>query len=1582
MRITEVASTELFIGTRDRPLQIIRVTLVNDGPGMIRDPAAIVAVTVNGSGVTTPVAAEVGGLVHGEQRIAEVGVDVTASAVPGGTRHVTVVAQSASGRWEAPGQVTVAEPGWTMWMVSHFHYDPVWWNTQGRFTQTWPLIAADDGSMPEVRTVFELVRLHLAEARSDPDYKFVLAEIDYLKPYFDVYPQDRAELRALITAGRVEIVGGSYNEPNTNLTCAESTIRNAVYGLNYQRDVLGANPSAAWMLDAFGFDPSYPGLMAGAGMTESSWARGPFHQWGPSRAAGGNTQMQFPSEFEWLSPDGTGLLTSYMPNHYSAGWITQHAADLATAEEDAYTQFRQLAPVAATQNVMLPVGGDHVVPPQWATAIHRDWNSRYVWPRFVTAVPSEYFAAVRAQAAATGAWIMPQTRDMNPVYPGKDVTYIDTKQAQRDAEIAMLDAERLATAAWLAGAEYPAASLDKAWRQLVFGAHHDAITGTEGDQVYLDLLAGWREAFERGDQARKQAVRHLAGLADTASAAAWLAGSAQPARPARPARPAEPELTAAEPVLTQVAGARHAAANGGAASTRPGHAPAAPAAGQVAATGHNGSAPGPADAVVVFNTLAWPRAGRARITLSYDEGVAADVRLADESGTRLPCLAQGERRHPDGSLAEVTLTFLARDVPAVGYRTYLAVPVSDRDGAAGEGGSGGSGWRPAEGSEISSERFAIRADQDRGGTLTSIMDLSSETELLTGPGNELLLQEEYPSHPRWGEGPWMLCQSGPWRSSASLAASVQAQRCPIGSRLVVRYDLGDQAITQETILWDGEELIEFRTHVDGSIGQDRLLRARFGLAVPGGMPVYQTGLSVIGRPFGQTDVDVAEHTYTMDNPAHEWFGIGSTVRVALTAGDGERRRHAIGVAEVIAPAGPASDSFAPRDTLLGRGARKTVRDLLIALAGQGVTATCSAPQGPRYGLVELDSNLPDVRIAIGGRAENAFTADVLASADPAIAAEFDSQLATTGSARVWVPGSSSPGQAFGASADVRGLTDLPVLIIAGHDLDGTVAAVIDDLSDAEIEVRSPAASFGEHDDPDLAGHSVALLNHGLPGSIVTPEGQASISLMRACSAWPAGVWMDGDKRTVPDGSSFAFQHWSHTFEYALAAGQGDWRSARFPVTGQEYCHELLTCRASLHDGPLPASLSLASVTPAGTDLMTMKPRGNPIAPSGPPSPSDGVTMRLRSLIEPGQTATVRLFTGIEAASVTSLLEHGDDSAADYGDGTVSVDVPARGTVTLAVDAAGPAWAPLGLQAGPGHPQAARQVRTAQQAQAAPEPAQPVFTRYWLHGKGPAPAGNLPVAVHLSPGLSAPQPGESTAIRLTVACGPAPVSGTVTLGIPAGLRLVSVRPAGPAGNGQESRGLLTAAGQALSGPLHYHLTAHGFAAWDLVVQVPAGAPAGRHFVTAMIIDDAGQLLEDAVMVAVGEPRSSQNPTFDELAPLLEAVSEAEAAEAQLTSLTSHLELPPGGHGEIAVKLTNRTASELRGEAQLISSHGSWLATGPWTTGFTAAAGDATIMTFEVDIPGDARPGQRWWALVKVMYFGRLRYSETAWIDVVS
>jgi hypothetical protein len=99
---------------------------------------------------------------------------------------------------------------------------------------------------------------------------------------------------------------------------------------------------------------------------------------------------------------------------------------------------------------------------------------------------------------------------------------------------------------------------------------------------------------------------------------------------------------------------------------------------------------------------------------------------------------------------------------------------------------------------------------------------------------------------------------------------------------------------------------------------------------------------VIGRSFGVVDVDSADHWYTLDNPAHQWFGLGSVARVTdRRAGPGDR------VAEVVCPLPPNGGEL--------------LRDLLVALAAAGVTATCSQADGSRYGAIDVDSNLPDVR---------------------------------------------------------------------------------------------------------------------------------------------------------------------------------------------------------------------------------------------------------------------------------------------------------------------------------------------------------------------------------------------------------------------------------------------------------------------------------------------------------------------------------------------------------------------------------------------------------------------------------------------
>jgi hypothetical protein len=484
---------------------------------------------------------------------------------------------------------------------------------------------------------------------------------------------------------------------------------------------------------------------------------------------------------------------------------------------------------------------------------------------------------------------------------------------------------------------------------------------------------------------------------------------------------------------------------------------------------------------------------------------------------------------------------------------------------------------------------------------------------------------------------------------------------------------------------------------------------------------------------------------------------------------------------------------------------------------------------------------------------------------------------------------------------------------------------------------------------------VALLNRGTPSSLVSPDGTLQIALMRSCSAWPCGVWIDGDKRATPDGSSFAWQHWSHTFEYALAAGPGDWRSAGFPLAGQDYNHDLLACETSRHDGPLPAAASLAAAEPPTALVSALKPRGNPLSPAaGQPRPHDGVVVRLRDISGRAvpASATVTLFSGVAAASLSGPVEESGGPPLPVSGGAARAEVPPAGTVTMLLTPATVPGDPLPRDPGP------------------LEPAQPVFTRYWLHGKGPAPAGNLPVAVHLSPGrIALPGPagadgaaggegGDPAAeLRLTVGCGVEPAAGVVRLDAGPGL---SLEPAGP---------------------LRYDLRPRGYACWDVAVRATPGVPRGRHFVTAQIADGSGQQFEDAALVTIGEPAPPPlDLPLDDLLPLYLADQEATAAELDVTLLTPSLRLRPGGGGEITVRLGNATASQIRGEAQLVSPFGSWAQTRPWTQGFTAEPSGEVTLAFGVAVPATARPGQHWWALVKVMYFGRARYGEPTAISV--
>ncbi len=1383
--VRAVDSTELFVGPPHAPLQIVRVDY-----GDAAQPARIL---IEGDGL--PGAADVAPGVG----TVEVAVTVT-DPRPGRRRAAAVVADDR----RTDFAFTDAEPGWTMHMVSHFHYDPVWWNTQAAYTSEW---TADPPGRARQTNGFELVAAHLEMARRDPDYKFVLAEVDYLKPYWDTHPQDRADLRRFIAGGRVEIMGGTYNEPNTNLTSPETAIRNFVHGIGFQRHVMGADPATAWQLDVFGHDPQFPGMAAAAGLTSSSWARGPHHQWGPMADGGDPERMQFASEFEWIAPSGTGLLTHYMPAHYSAGWWMDSAATLAEAQAATWDLFAGLKKVTSTRNVLLPVGTDYTPPNKWVTEIHRDWNSRYTWPRFVCALPREFFAAVRAELAERGVEPSPQTRDMNPIYTGKDVSFIDTKQANRAAETAVLDAERFATFAHLlTGATYPEPALAKAWVQLAYGAHHDAITGSESDQVYLDLLTGWRDAWEIGRGTRDNALARLG------------------------------RECAAAPLT-------------------------------------------------VWNPLAHNRTDV--VTVGYD---GPPPRVVDDTGADVPAVVDRGR-----------LTFVATEVPSLGRRCYrIESGHPDR-------------WQPVAGAEIANAHYRVRVDPGRGGAVDSLRH--HDRELLTPGrvGNELALYAEYPSHPQAGEGPWHLLPRGPVVGSADGTAEVRAYRCPIGERLVVTGRVaGLLRYTQTLTLWAGIDRLDCTTTIDDFVGEDQLLRLRWPAHIAGAMPVSEVGDAVIGRGFAlihepgsARSVDTAAHPWTLENPAYGWFGLSSAARITF----GDSDVHAISVAEVITPAESLSGPLA--------------RALMVALVRAGVTATCSGADRPRYGHLAVDSNLPDTRIALGGPECNAFTAALLADADPGYAAELNRQLESYCHARLFVPAAAPLAAAWVPDADLRGVRALPVLVIAGTDdeaLRDAVAAVADDLGDAEIAVaqRVPV------DAGRFEARTVALLNRGVPSFAVESDGTLHTSLLRSCTGWPSGLWTTHQRRGAPDGSNFQLQHWSHTFDYAVVAGDGDWRDAAIPLRSNEFSRPLLAVRSDAIGAALPERAALLRVDGDGVRLDALKLCGNPTPEGRSEAPTGRAALRL--VETHGRSAEVRLASdvgSIRPVGRAGLLEdltpqsrHARDLALHgFEIRTVPADfTPARkpdsrhGPAAIAPDS---------------------------------ESAQPLYARYWLHNRGPAPLGGLPAVAHLHPHRVAAT-ADRVALRLTVAsdCTDARLSGAIDLIGPPGCTVTPARL-----------------------PVDLEPGAHREA--DLTVTLPAGAAPGHYPVRAQLRITGDELpaawrqtVEDVCVISVGGADG----------PLL-----------RLSEDPAEIVLRAGERGRVALAVATDCHADLAVEAHVISPWGTWEWIGPAAVGAVLPAAGQVRLEFDVAPPASTVPGE-WWALVRVAAAGELLYTPAVRVVV--
>ena len=387
--------------------------------------------------------------------------------------------------------------------------------------------------------------------------------------------------------------------------------------------------------------------------------------------------------------------------------------------------------------------------------------------------------------------------------------------------------------------------------------------------------------------------------------------------------------------------------------------------------------------------------------------------------------------------------------------------------------------------------------------------------------------------------------------------------------------------------------------------------------------------------------------------------------------------------------------------------------------------------------------------------------------------------------------------------DLRDARALPVLIVAGSDEPPTgrrqpTSRTI--LSDGLVELTQPSElAGGGH----LADYGVAVMNRGLPSFTIDRQRGLYLSLLRSCSGWPSGIWIDPPRRTLPDGANFQFQHWSHTFDYAVMGFPGDWRGAQVVNAAHDYNHPLLSIVLGPQAGELPASLSFFEVEPASVVLSALKPLGNPMASQARAEldAANGLVARVYEANGRPTNVTIRSRWPFADGFGTNLMEETRERL-EPPNGSISLGVSGYQVATVGatpiIDGSGRSD---GASLGP-----------------IAEPAQPVFSAYWLHNKGAAPLGYQPVTVRIRPaGVAADGP-----FSLKVA-----VASERTDDAVAGMLRVSV-PDGWLAEPAER-------------PYRLEPGAH-FTTEINVSPATDGLP-GRYFVAVRIDDDAGQVHED-------------------------------------------------------------------------------------------------------------------------------------------
>ncbi len=395
----------------------------------------------------------------------------------------------------------------TLHLTGNSHIDAAW---------LWPVSETVDVVRRTFSTALQLMEEY-------PDYTYTQSAAQYNAWMAEKYPVINDQIKRRIKEGRWEIVGGMWVEPDLNMPDGESTVRSLLIGKRWYRNEYGVDVRIGWNPDSFGYNWQLPQIYKKSGVDyfvtqKMTW----------------NDTNQLPFKlFWWESPDGSKVLT-YFPHDYANNNLdpVRLSADLKRA--------RELAP-GMTKMMDLYGIGDHGGGPTRAIldeGLHWASGDKVV-PRIQFGTAQSYFSTVEQQLAPSspqwnyqsiangyhppdavpGQVAIPTWKDEMyfEYHRGVMTTQANHKRNMRQGSVWALNAEKMASLAWLDGKEYPGSELTEAWKKITFNQFHDLAAGSGIGIIYKDAQSDYDQVRWATNEISAAAMKAIVSRINTSA---------------------------------------------------------------------------------------------------------------------------------------------------------------------------------------------------------------------------------------------------------------------------------------------------------------------------------------------------------------------------------------------------------------------------------------------------------------------------------------------------------------------------------------------------------------------------------------------------------------------------------------------------------------------------------------------------------------------------------------------------------------------------------------------------------------------------------------------------------------------------------------------------------------------------------------------------------------------------------------------------------------------------------------------------------------------------------------------------------